>query len=199
MKLAGILKQSSFLFLMTVVGCGREYCPAFPNEKRDWFPYSIDDTIRLINNSDTIKLVVSDAGFSDSYSFSKRCKCACEESMFFKTSLDTGNMTSLNASITYGNDIQSELPPPVSIGFVIYKFDNKLNMMTPLTEDRFECDQYSGYDFQESATIDGKIYSNVVSIMNSSNYRFSKIVIAKGFGILEVVDKESGVWIRKNR
>lgn len=49
--------------------------------------------------------------------------------------------------------------------------------------------------FRVNTFQDGTLYNNVLSITNNSNYRFSKIVIAKGFGILQIEDKESGVWI----
>jgi hypothetical protein len=82
--------------------------------------------------------------------------------------------------------------PPIEIEFTIYKKENEL--LIPIQQDKFYCDEYSEWEYQDSALIDSTLFYNVLTIKNLNNLRFYELIIVKNIGILQIKDSESNIW-----
>lgn len=183
------------ILLSLATGCGQTECSSFPSEDAAWFPSKVGDEIVFYNETDSIKLCISNLHMTDSYSLNKSCDCECQTSLYSKTNIDSSKLVSITASINYINYRQRELPPPISIEITNYELDN--NMLIPLQDDSFNYDKSANSTFQDSAIINGKMFFKVLSIENNNNSKFTKLTVSKGFGIIEITDKESNVWKRE--
>ncbi len=195
MKKVSLSKLNSFILVISIFlsGCGETYCPAFPYNIANWFPYSTNDTIRLSKDTNsTISLPITQFLISEGYSFSKRWDCACRAEMSFETAVDTFNLISLRASIVYGDGINLEEPLPIEIRIGIYEKKNEL--LIPILDDEFFCKEYSDWEMQDSAMIDGKYFEDVLIIKNIENSKYQEITLIKGIGIYRITDKESNIW-----
>lgn len=195
MKKVILLKLNNFILIISIflTGCGEIDCPAFPDDIANWFSYSAEDSIKLSNApNSTISLQITQFLITDSYSFSKRCDCVCEAAMSFETTVDTLNLISLRASIIYTDGINLKEPLPLEVNIGIYKKENDL--LIPVLDDEFFCNEYSDWEIQDSVLIEDKYYNNVLSISNLENSKFKEITLVKGIGIYQITDKESNIW-----
>ncbi|MEA3443909.1 MAG: hypothetical protein U9R19_04200 [Bacteroidota bacterium] len=202
MKKESLLKFISILLILVLFtfACGKVYCPAFPADETDWFPYSIGDKLEFTNGFNTTILPVVDYQISESYSFSKQCDCLCEASMWFKTGIDSLNLLSIETNITYYYKSTDQIPPPININIRWYIFDSKLGLLIPMGDDKFYCDEHSAYQYHDSLQVNGKMYSDVVDIQdNSGNFMFSGVKIARGYGIIELTQCDSIIWNMVNQ
>ncbi|MDY0026782.1 MAG: hypothetical protein RBS33_12405 [Lentimicrobium sp.] len=194
MKKVSSLKWISInlLFILAFTSCGETECPAFPEESTGWFPYAVGNIIKFTENSDSHNFKVIQFEKTGFYSFSNRCDCECESSMSFKTEMNSLDLLTIKGSINYGNSINLNNLPPIDIEFTIYKQENEL--LIPLQQDKFYCDEYSDWEYQDSSLIDSAIYYNVLTIKNLNNLRFNELIIVKNIGILQIKDSESNIW-----
>lgn len=194
MKKVSSLKWISInlLFILAFTSCGETECPAFPEESTGWFPYAVGNIIKFTENSDSHNFKVIQFEKTGFYSFSNRCDCECESSMSFKTEMNSLDLLTIKGSINYGNSINLNNLPPIEIEFTIYKKENEL--LIPIQQDKFYCDEYSDWEYQDSSLIDSAIYYNVLTIKNLNNLRFYELIIVKNIGILQIKDSESNIW-----
>lgn len=163
--------------LALLMSCGRQIdCPNFNNEVLDWIPYQNNDTIRLINSSnDSIIILVIN-------------EVVIEHTTHYMTNLDCGtcdDQIMINGNETNNNDLQ------INIGLN----ENNINAQRYLikgsyfTEYNSDCSEQADYSFE------GVKY-NAVRIFEKkeTNDRFFKLILAKGLGIVGLVDKNGDVW-----
>ena len=183
----------NLVFIFAITSCGETDCPDFPEESAGWLPYTVGNTIKFTENSDSHNFKVIQFEKTGNYSFSNRCDCECQASLSFKTEINQLDLLALKGSINYyGKSIDLNNLPPIEIEFTIYKKENEL--LIPIQQDKFYCDEYSEWEYQDSALIDSTLFYNVLTIKNLNNLRFYELIIVKNIGILQIKDSESNIW-----
>lgn len=182
----------NLVFILAITSCGETDCPAFPEESAGWFPYAVGNTIKFTENSDSHNFKVTQFEKTGNYSFSNRRDCECEASLSFKTEINQSDLLALKGSINYGKSIDLNNPPPVEIEITIYEKDDEL--LIPIQQDVFYCNEYSDWKHQDSASIDNKLFYNVLTIKNPNNLRFHELIIVKDLGLMQIKDSESNIW-----
>ncbi len=194
MKKVSSLKWISInlVLILAITSCGETDCPAFPEESAGWFPYAVGNIIKFTDNSDSHNFKVIQFEKTGNYSFSDRCDCECEASLSFKTEVNSLDLLAIKGSINYGESVNLNNPPPIEIEITIYKKENEL--LIPIQQDKFYCNEYSDWKYQDSALIDNTLFYNVLTINNSNNLRFHELVVVKNIGIMQIKDSESNIW-----
>lgn len=198
MKKLNLLKMISiYSAIIFFTACGKTNCPAFPKDITYWFPYSVGDSIELYNLQDSIILPVSAFNITDSYSFNKRCDCTCEAAMSLKTNMDSLKLISINASIIYSDIFNLPNQPPIEVEITLY--ENNHGLIIPIQIDRFNYDDYSNWNYQDSAFISNETFYNVLTLENLDNQKFHELIMVKSIGILQLTDNELNIWKIKTK
>lgn len=174
--------QSAVLFLILVVflSCERQVnCPAFNSEPLEWMPYQEKDIILLVNTSnDSLLLAVNEF--------------TVEHTTHYMTNLDCGTCDDrimINGSERNNSDLH------VTIGLnknkiIFQEFIIKGSSFTSYDAEHVELANYTFERINYDALI---IIDN-----NNTDERFQKLVLAKGYGIIALVDKEGKIWKLKD-
>ena len=170
---------------LTIISCEDRHCPAFPVELQDYYPYSTGDLLRFTNhNGDILEFKVANTYLTDSYSFSRKYKCACETAyMRFETEMEN----------TYSLEVYSVIFVPDSgNAFLECTFYSPGRAGRAGGSDSFYFDIPLHYYSPPDETYDKII------IMEKEDYnRIDKVKIIKGKGIVEFWDKEQNCnWIK---
>ncbi len=161
------------IFSLFIAGCEMKVdCPEFDNDLMQWFPYEEGNSITLVNS-------ISDEEFE-----LKLNKVEIRHTAHYKTNEDCG---------TCDDHIE------------INESSDDLNISVFLNENNIEVEYYlvkgagfSDYIFFGSYVIDNKEYLDVKVFENAiTNLDYTKLVVAKGFGIIELVDDNNESWILK--
>lgn len=163
--------------LILIFCCGRQIdCPDFNNEILEWIPYQNNDTIRLINcsNDSIMKLVINEV--------------IVEHTTHYMTNHDCGTCDDhimINGNETINTDLQ------IDIGLN----ENNINAQRFLIKGFYFTEYNSDYSELSDYSYEGVKY-DIVRIFEKkdTNDRFFKLILAKGLGIVGLVDKNGDVW-----
>jgi len=165
--------------LILLYGCiGKQIdCPSFNEEVLEWIPYAENDSILLFNSTDSafLTLTINEIFVEHTTHYMTNEDCGtCDDFIEINDYHEQENNIHINIHL-YENHIESE-------GYTI--FDSKFS------------DYYSNKYNESDYLINGITYDNVKIFENDvSNDLFSKLVLAKGFGIISLTDKEGNIWI----
>ena len=185
-----LVKSGSFLSMIIFIlvmlcfnKCSTIYCPAFPEEYKVWFPYSLDQELFFTCNTDTVSLTVNEYYAPEEHSYSSNCDCDCETALYFYTSYDENFQCQLNGTI-YSDEIDSINIPKISLtlGSRDYFYYNR---------------EGANAEYYDSLNIQGIIYKDVLDIKNTkgdAGYKFSEVKMVKNCGIVEFIDYENNIW-----
>ena len=164
-----------------LVSCKETQCPAFPNALIDYYPYSSGEIIKFHNfNNDTVYLKIVDQWQSDNYSFGWNCKCSCSAYSGFKSEIDSKNLIGIYGTIEVSNETKLSI-----ISCDVYN--------GKISNDNFE---YRIDEIDAFLEENQKIFGDTVIIEKADYYRYNKIIIVKGKGIVKFWDtKENCTWI----
>ncbi len=173
-KLLGIPIALFFtIFSLFITGCEMKVdCPEFDNDLMQWFPYEEGSSITLVNrNSDVeIELKIDRVEIRHTTHYMSNKKCGtCEDYVEIN-----GTNDDLNISIYLNeNSLDAEYYLVKRAGFSDYIF-------------------FGSYIVDNKEYLDVKVFENAIT-----NLDYTKLVIAKGFGIIELVDDNNESWILK--
>ena len=173
-------KLLSIIILATIfVSCKEIHCPSFPKEVRDnYFPYSNGNLLKFTNkNSDTITIKIDVQWITDSYSFNRYCKCACEAEAGFFTEMDNNFVLKISGLILFYSKESSYI--------LSCEFHNSY-----LNNDMFEIVK------NDFAGVNG-VFGDTIFIEKQEYYRIGSVKIVKNKGIVEFWDKEYDcIWVK---
>jgi hypothetical protein len=163
--------------LILMISCGRKIdCPDFNDEILKWVPYQNNDTIRLMNSSNDsiMKLVINEVIVEHTTHYMTNVKCGtCDDRIM------------INVNETDSVDLQ------IHIGLTYKHIYNQ----SFLIKGFYFTEYNSDYSEQSDYSFEGVNY-DVVRIFEKkeTDDRFFKLIIAKGFGIIGLVEKNGDVW-----
>lgn len=157
--------------------CGRKInCPDFDNKILEWIPYHNNDTIRLINSSNDsiIKLAINKVIIEHTTHYITNLKCGtCDDHIM------------INGNETNKPDLKID----------IYLNENNIQMQSFLIKGVHFTESDSDYSEQSDYSFEGVNYNAVRIFEKKDNsYGFFKLILAKGYGIVGLVDKNGDVW-----
>lgn len=168
-----------FAAIISITSCDMHKvdCPAFNNEIMEWMPYEEGQLIVLKNlgANDTISLFVNSINISHATQYMNNEDCGtCDDY--------------INICESYGNEenfcLYVHLNENELKGESYYikgsSFDSYLTVL-----------DYTDYDFN------GTIYAKVKEYRNSSSDQgYTKLFVAKNYGIIGLEDENGNTWIR---
>jgi hypothetical protein len=167
---------------MTFLSCKNTFCPSFPENIDNYFPYLKGEVIKFSNqNNDTLCITVVKNWVSDSYSYKWNCKCSCEATAGFNTDLENVHLLRIEGRITiYNEENRSELTTE------IYNAHINSDTFTIILENT---NPYSSEN--------NSIFGDTIRIEKEEFNRINTILIVKGKGIVEFYDKNQNcTWIK---
>ena len=166
--------------LILVAGCGRKVnCPDFNQDVLQWIPYENNDTIRLQNlaNDSLLMLPVRHIFVSHTTHYMTNLKCG-----------ECYDHISVNAESS-NNDFYADF----------YLDKNQISAQNFLIKGSGFDDNSNHYSEQSYYTFEGNEYDNVRIFTNdNATALFSKLIIAKGYGIIGLIDREGNTWKLQN-
>lgn len=173
-----------FAILLTAVvlltGCGRKVnCPMFNFDLLQWIPYENNDTIKLQNlgNDSVMILPVRHIFVSHTTHYMTNLKCGeCYDNI------------SINAESS-------------STDFIVnmYLDKNQFTSQNFLIMGVSFDSEAAHYSEQSNYTFEGNVYDNVRIFTNdNTSVVLSKLIIAKSYGIIGLVDRNGNTWKLKN-
>lgn len=161
-----------------MISCGRQIdCPEFNSQILDWIPYENNDTIRLFNTS------------TDSVIILAINELIIEHTTHYMTNLDCGtcdDQIMVNHNETNNHDLQIK----------INLNENNLMDQSYLIVESYFTEYNSNYFEFKDYTFENKVYDEVrIFEKKELNQIFIKLILAKGFGIVGLVDNENSIWI----
>ncbi len=168
----------AFILSILFSGCGRVHCPPFPEELTGYLPYKSGETIRFTNGTDTTGFTVDQFEVTKAYSFSKQCDCACE----WDGRIQTNEDDILNISMQY-----SVLSSDTTFYFTI-TYDGQTSEKKSIP--------YAARTGSYSDSFSETNYPDVfVFDFPDPRGPVSKAIIANGYGIIRLFEKNNGsVW-----
>lgn len=167
-----------FLTLLLILqSCGFQVnCPDFDAETLEWIPYQNNDIIILENSSKEshITLAVNSIYVEHTTHYVTNQKCGtCDD------------IISINGNETDNNNFL------VHIGLN----KNRINSQDYLVNGTYFTDYNSEYSEHNNYLFDGDVYEAVRIFEKSvANETYRKLIIAKGYGIVGLVDYEGNAW-----
>lgn len=164
--------------LVLVQGCGFQIdCPDFNTKLLEWVPYQNHDTIRLrnVNDDSILVLAVNEIYVEHTTHYVINEKCGtCDD--FIK----------VNQNETIPSDLR----------IFIYLNKNQFKSQGYEIQDSYFAEYNTEYSEQADYTFEGVLYDHVrVFEKNPISEGFNKLIIAKGIGIVGLVDHEGNNWI----
>ena len=162
-------------FTVVFLSCNTKVnCPKLEEKVLDWFPYQDNDVIELYSNfcDSTIIFTIKYAVMDHTTHYTKGTKCGgCSDEIHINGS---------NFSISIGLN------------------DNKITHQRYSVFDTYFAEYNSNYSELKNYLFEGKEY-DVVRIFekNDSKETFKKLIIAKDFGIIGLIDNNDNTWILK--
>ena len=167
------LKALTLIFILIFTSCEMKVdCPDFDRDLLEWFPYEDGISVLLTNSKENavLELDINKVIVNHTKHYMRNEDCGtCDDYIEINESSDD-----LHATIFLNeNTIDAEYYLVKGAGF-------------------------SDYTFFDSYIFDNKEYSEVkVFEDNTSNISFKKLIIAKGFGIIGLVDSDNRTWVLK--
>lgn len=151
---------------------GKVDCPKFDDGILNWYPYEIGETIELACSDSMIILSINDFQIDHTESYDKGADCGtCDDQIFINTNNEDKNFYLL--VFLNKNKIQYEDYYIKGENFSIEKSTT-----------------YNNFDFQNKTYKEVKVYTNK---------NLSKLIVAKGSGIIGFVNKNDSVWSLKQK
>lgn len=152
-------------------------CPGLNNEILEWIPYKNNETIVLMNSTDDsiLQLEINDVVVEHTTHYTTNTKCGrCDDNL------------RVNGNETSNPGLQ------INMNFNI----NNITHQSFTIEDSYffgdsQSSEYTDYTFE------GVKYDAVQIFENSRDQRFTKLILAKGDGIIALIDKEGHTWLLK--
>jgi len=162
------------IVLFTLAGCGKIHCPAFPEELAGYLPYKTGRTIRFTNETDTTAFPITEFDITKAYSESKQCACGCFSSGYVKTGISDYFNVFISCSIDETSDIDFYLSISGTEKNLVYS--DRIGSYT---------DKYSKTMYKDVLIFEYPLTKGPIS----------KVIIAKGQGIIRLVEKANGtIW-----
>lgn len=169
-----------FTSMIMLFGCGRKInCPDFNSEVLQWIPYEKNDTIELHNlaNDSVLMLPVRSIIATHTTHYITNLKCGeCDDNIMINAEM---------SSIQFFANIYLNKNQITSQFYMIHgsNFDDDENHMSE----------------ESNFTFEGNGYNNVrIFTNNITTAPFNKLIIAKGFGIIGLIDRDGNTWKMKN-
>jgi hypothetical protein len=161
------------IFPLFIAGCKMKVdCPEFDNNLMKWFPYEEGSSITLVNSSSDAKLEleINKVVIEHTTHYISNQKCgSCEDYVEINETTDDLNI-------------------------LIYLNENSIGTEYYLVKGA----GFYEYTFFGSYVVDSKEYLDVKVFVNATtNLDYTKLVVAKGFGIIELVDDDNESWVLK--
>jgi hypothetical protein len=177
MKNKWLITKAILIILLTSIACSTKVrCPKFNFRVLDWLPYSIGDSILLINDSrdSTIILTIN--------------KIQIDHTTHYIPDLDCGTC---DDRIEF-NDVSDEIG---NLHFELWLNDSNIALEEYFIMDTYFSNSVPNYHFHQFYTFNGDEYENVKVFKNISiDALFSTLIIAKDFGVVGLMDKDSVLW-----
>jgi len=161
-----------------MLSCGiKVKCPKFDKDILNWVPYQNNDTIKLVNlKNDSVLLLIIDT-------------LMINHTTYFLTSSDCGGC---------GDDILVNNYETKDLQIMIFISDNTITgQCYTIKGTYFEDDSidYLDYIEQPDYLFNGICYDNVHIFENKkTGEKFKKLIVAKEFGIVGLIDKDDNIW-----
>ena len=148
-------------------------CPEFEEVILSWFPYQESDVIELYSQT-------KDGAITFSIN-----KVEITHTTHYTTGTDCG---------TCDDDIVIEGYGSSNLKIVLFLNKNKI------ISQRYSIDDsnFKSYSQQNNYMLEGNEYDAVRIFNNASNETFNKLILAKGIGIIGLIDVEGNTWKMKN-
>ncbi len=173
-KLIGtLIKLFLLIFSLFIAGCEMKVdCPEFDPDILQWFPYEDGSSILLVNsNSEAeLELKINKVQIRHTTHYMSNQKCGtCEDYVEINETTDD-----LNISIFLNeNSIDAEYYLVKGAGFSEYTF-------------------FGSYIVDNEEYLDVKVFENTTTILD-----YTKLFVAKGFGVVGLVDQNNETWVLK--
>jgi len=159
------------------LSCNRQVdCPDFNNSIMDWMPYQSNDTITLLNTAgDAILiLIINDLVIEHTTHYMTNLDCGTCDDHIMINSNETNTDFQINITLNENRIITQQ--------YII-----KGNTFTDYNSIYTELIDYSfgGHTFDSV-----RIFENQIDDDN-----FQKLIVAKGFGIIGLIESDSDTWI----
>lgn len=163
--------------LTFLIGCGLQInCPKFDQGILDWIPYEMNDTIQLINTStdSLMTFVINETTIDHKTHYTMGSKCGtCDDNIYMN-----------------GSD---------SLGIIIFLNENKIKSWTYSIKGTYFEDHNSDYSEAVDYTWGDQVYDQVrIYDKKGQDEKFVKLIIARGWGIVGLVDQVGNTWILNN-
>lgn len=158
-------------------GCGtRIDCPAFDNNLLEWLPYESNDNISMVNIAGDSIIIFE---IKDFY---------VEHTTHYMTNLDCGTCND-RILVNYGDGVVDDLEVRY------YLTENTITAQEFLIMNSYFSIYQSNYSEQEDYEFQGEVFNFVRIFENpDTDELFSKLVIARGYGIIGLTDREGNTW-----
>lgn len=189
----------TFIFLY---GCiGETYCPGYSREYLNWIPYVRNNYMKFSNGVDTIRFVIDEASYSDSYSYKNNCKCDCGADAYFTTCIANERDLQIEGHSYYGNSLD------INYEYNFIKHGYSGDYYIAESSDDFYFSKENGTMSDEiisEVTVNNVAYQNVIKLEldtiddNSALWRkpeIWRIFIADSVGIIQYEYCKTGeIW-----
>lgn len=177
-------KTLVFTFFISVLilttSCGRKVnCSDFNTDQLQWIPYVNNDTIRLQNsgNDSIIYLPVNNIQVTHTTHYVTNQKCGgCSDQIYV-------NMESSS------NDLIVS----------VYLYEGKITTQSFVVKGVYFTDGNNKYSEQTDYTFEGIAYEAVrIFEATDTDVQYRKLIIAKGYGIVGLVEENGNTWKLEN-
>jgi hypothetical protein len=159
-----------------LLSCNRQIdCPDFNNSIMDWMPYKYNDTITLINtaNDAILILIINDLRIEHTTHYMTNLDCGTCDDHIMINSNETNTDFQINIALNENRIITQH--------YIIKGIT--------FTDDKPNYTELVNYSFG------GHIFDSVRIFENQTSDGFQKLIIAKGFGIIGLIEPVSDTWI----
>lgn len=172
LKLLFILGVSSM-----IIGC-KVSCPEFQENHLAWIPYEDGDVIELQSQSNDSVMIflIHNVYVEHKTHYRKMEKCGtCDDFILINNSNDS--------------DFQAH----------IYLHENKITNQSYIIKENYFNEYTSTYSELTNFEFENEIYEKVkIFEKNDSQGAFKKLILAKDFGIIGLIDVDGAIWSLKN-
>ncbi len=196
-----IKKTLYLLIIILMTGCfGETNCPNYPESKLNWLPYRLNNVIKFTDMTDTIEFTIEETFVSDTYSFKKNSKCACEANALFKTDINKTIDVKIEGYSNFYDTRTTYEYHLIKYGGDFYSAQH--------SDDFFFSDENNGIAnaIIPEYTVGNKKYKNVLKLeldtiddnsLNWSKPEIWRLIIADSVGIIQFDDcKLRKTWTR---
>jgi len=171
----------AFFLLILCIGCKKTYCPGFPIDL-NYFPYSKNQELKFVNSQQNIRnFIVYNNENSQPWSYDWNCKCACDAVSLFKLHPNPDTLGIYLSSISGMIGLSGgEEVSKISISFIFSSSESLSKIL------------YEGKSISYKEV--GKYFSDTISMENEDNKIITKVVIAKGKGLLSYTTADGEEW-----